>query len=180
MKNKKADISQNNLFYEPGEKYQDNIIVKEPSVDNSTIEIISNVTSGFRDILFTAGNRNRIKSKLNQNTGPNQGKGDYKFFIDAFTEEKKETQSGGGAAARNLAEVEYDTFNLNFFTTCFKLVPIPSEIRSIFSHLDFHVAWKTISDNKAEGEVNRVMRFIKLYPEINVFSCGDLFSELNI
>lgn len=177
-------IKQSNLFNVfSNDSYSDNLILNDP---NGTLTTISSATygvSGYQDLSINLGSKNIITGVENNNYSLTSDiSTDYKLFIDTLIAETKpstgsrileESNKSHSSNNRLLQTTEADSFSLNFFSTCIKLITIPSAVRSIFAFIDFHVYWKTKSEYQPDGEVNRVMRFVKLYPEANVFHCVD-------
>lgn len=165
-------ITQSNLFKvlnEAGDIISTNVISKETEVAKSTIEYVTYAnSSGFANINFTSGSQNRIKSFLNNKTSIETNTlGDFKLFIDALENEEKVIQEGG----RILQEDERDMFSINLFSSCFRISDNLSIIKSVYSFLEVIINWNTVSENRPNGETNRAIRFIKLYPEKDVFNC---------
>ena len=91
------------------------------------------------------------KTSLDTNT-----LGDYKFFIDTLEGETEKTQT-------RILQESSDNFSINFFSSCFRISDNLTIIKSVYSFLEVIINWKTTSENRPSGEVNRAMRFIKLY-----------------
>ena len=147
-------ITQKNLF---SSSLNNNFIVKNgASAANTILEVLS-VDPGYSDATFTIRNPNkRIKSKILVVSVDSQFPSDFALFADAL---KPEIRPEG-------ALDDNDIFSLHLYTTCFKYKYLTS-IRSIYTYFELMVNWRIAS---VKEDVNRVLRFIKLYPEVGVFT----------
>lgn len=166
-----SNISQTNLF---SSSQSNNFIQKSSNISKSTIASLQVGDSGYSNPTFTFDSpKNMITSKYVNPINDSQSQIDFDYFRDALFEDNNQTNKFNRRELQDNG-IEYDDFGLHLYTNCFKYKYMQS-IKSIYSYFEVILKWKIVS---LKEDANRVIRFIKLYPEPGVFG-GNSSSIIN-
>lgn len=71
-------------------------------------------------------------------------------------------------------------YSLYYYSNCVRIQsPLPQTMKNLFTYFDLQIKWLSVTSDYPSGIVTKVIRLIKLYPEMGVFNDENKISNSN-